>query len=342
MFNEFYQIATDLKAQGEPFAAVTVVRNEAPSSGKTGDKAIVKSDGILRGWVGGGCIYSIMMKEVNEALLDGKPRFVRVSTTPSESGMVGIKEYKMTCFSGGAIDLYIEPVLPKPHIIVLGKSIIGRALIKIAKAADYRLTLVAEDVTAEAFPEADNIQNHFDLGKIPFNAATFIVVATQGDNDEKALNAALSVKNRYVSFISSKKKRETVFQNLMQQGITSEQLNAINAPAGFDINAKTPEEVAISILAEIIKEFRTKEVPADSFDKPKTEEAEPPKDFSFDSRPDSIINPVCGLPISKTMSKYVYEADGHLFYFCCDGCKNKFEADPQKYIDNPVPLGTGM
>ena len=125
-------------------------------------------------------------------------------------------------------------------------------------------------------------------------------------------------------------------------GHTNEQLATINSPAGLDINAKTPEEVAISILAEIIKEFRTKEVAADSFDKPQTDDKEQPKDFSFDNRPDTIINPVCGLPIAKSMSKYVYEAEGHLFYFCCDGCKNKFEADPQKYIDNPVPLGTGM
>jgi xanthine dehydrogenase accessory factor len=342
MFNEFYQIATDLKAQGEPFAAVTVVRNEAPSSGKTGDKAIVKSDGILAGWIGGGCVLSIMMKEVNEALIDGKPRLVRIGPTPTEGGVVGIKEYKMTCYSGGAIDLYIEPVLAKPHIIVLGKSIIGRALIKIAKAADYRVTVVAEDATKEIFPEADVIQTHFDLTKTTFNASTFLVVATQGDNDEKALAAALSVKCRYVSFITSRKKKDSIYSNLKLQGITDAQLKTLHSPAGLDINAKTPEEVAISILAEIIKEFRTKEVPVDSFDKPKKDEAEPPKDFSFDSRPDSIINPVCGLPISKTMSKYVYEADGHLFYFCCDGCKNKFEADPQKYIDNPVPFGTGM
>jgi xanthine dehydrogenase accessory factor len=128
MFNEFYQIATDMKAQGEPFAAVTVVRNEAPSSGKTGDKAIVNKDGILRGWIGGGCVYSIMMKEVNESLKDGKPRLVRVSPAPNEGSMVGIKEYKMTCHSGGAIDLYIEPVLPKAHIILSWANLLSAEL----------------------------------------------------------------------------------------------------------------------------------------------------------------------------------------------------------------------
>jgi xanthine dehydrogenase accessory factor len=343
MFNEFYDIAATMKAQGEPFAAVTVVRNEAPSSGKTGDKAIVNKDGILRGWIGGGCVYSIMMKEVNDALYDGKPRFVRISPSDTEGGIVsGIKTYPMTCHSGGAIDLYIEPILPKPHLIIIGKSIIGRALMRIAKAADYRLTIIANDATKEIFPEADNVQTDFDISNIPFDASTFIVVATQGDNDEKALTTALSVTCRYVGFISSRKKRDAVFENLKAQGISSAQLQAIHAPAGIDINGKTHEEVAISILAEIIQDYRTKAVDNAIFNTNTKENTEKPKDFSFDSRPDTIVNPVCGLPISKSMSKYVYESGEHLFYFCCDGCKMKFEADPQKYIDNPVPLGTGM
>jgi xanthine dehydrogenase accessory factor len=176
----------------------------------------------------------------------------------------------------------------------LGKSVIGRALIKIAKAADYRLTVVAEDASAEIFPEADTIQTHFDLSKMAFNASTFVVVATQGDNDEKALAAALSIKCRYVAFISSRKKRDTVFENLKQQGISVAQLNSIHAPAGLDINAKTHEEVAISILAEIIQEFRTKEVAADLF---KKEQAKPKQPEA----PLMITNPVCGMPISKGM-----------------------------------------
>ncbi len=336
MFNEFYQLATDLKAKGESFAAVTVVRNEAPSSGKTGDKAIVKSDGILRGWIGGGCVHSIMMKEVNESLVDGKPRFVRISPSPTEGVTSGIKEYKMTCHSGGAIDLYIEPVLPKPHLIIIGKSINGRALMRIAKAADYRITLVADDATPEVFPDADVLTTDFDVSKLAFNASTFLIVATQGDNDEKALAAALSVKCRYVGFISSRKKREAVFSYLKQTGVTDAQLAAIHAPAGIDINGKTPEEVAISILAEIIQEFRMHDVESDFFDKNEEKTAKKAE------KPDIITNPVCGMPISKSMAKYTIEYEGQPIYFCCDGCKIKFDADPKKYMDNPVPVGTGM
>ena len=336
MFNKFYQLATDLKAKGESFAAVTVVRNEAPSSGKTGDKAIVKSDGILRGWIGGGCVYSIMMKEVNESLADGKPRFVRISPSPTEGVVSGMKEYKMTCHSGGAIDLYIEPVLPKPHLIIIGKSVIGRALMRIAKAADYRSTLVADDATPEVFPDADVLTTDFDLSKQTFNAATFLIVATQGDNDEKALAAALAVKCRYVGFISSRKKRDIVFEYLKQNGFSDTQISAIHAPIGLDINGKTPEEVAISILAEIIQEFRTHDIESDFFEK-KGE-----KQSKTAEKPESITNPVCGMPISKGMAKYTIEYEGQPIYFCCDGCKIKFDADPDKYMKSPAPVGTGM
>jgi xanthine dehydrogenase accessory factor len=336
MFNEFYQIATELKAQGDPFAAVTVVRNEAPSSGKTGDKAIVKSDGILRGWIGGGCVHSIMMKEVNESLLDGKPRLVRISPNATEGVVLGIKEYKMTCHSGGSIDLYIEPVLPKPHLIVIGKSVIGRALMRIAKAADYRITLIADDATPEVFPDADVLTTDFDVSKQTFNASTFLIVATQGDNDEKALAAALSVKCRYVGFISSKKKRDAVFTYLKETGISDAQLAAIHAPIGLDINGKTPEEVAISILAEIIKEFRNETISPDFFKKKGMFE------LTVVEKPQSVINPVCGMSISKNSAKYTIEHNGQPIYFCCDGCKIKWDADPEKYIKNPVPVGTGM
>jgi YHS domain-containing protein len=149
---------------------------------------------------------------------------------------------------------------------------------------------------------------------------------------EQALKTALSVNCRYVSFITSRKKKESVYQNLKQFGLTEAQLSVIRAPAGLDIHAKTPEEVAISILAEIIQVFRTQEVPKNGFEKPK-------------SKPQMITNPVCGMPISAGMAKYTLERDGQLVYFCCDGCKIKFDEDPDKYRANfktDKPNDSGM
>jgi xanthine dehydrogenase accessory factor len=329
--NEFYETAVEMKARGEPFAAVTVVRNEAPSSGKRGDKAIVGRDGVLQGWIGGGCVYAIVMKEVGEALADGKPRLVRVSPEPQTAASEGVKEYKMTCHSGGSIDLYIEPVMPQPHLIVLGKSVIGRALLKVAKAVGYRLTVVNEDAAPAAFPDADAWRTHFDLSGIQFDAATFIVVATQGDNDERALEAALSVTCRYVGFVGSRKKRDGVFDYLKTKGFEDPQLAAVHAPVGLDIAGKTPEEVAVSILAEIIAEYRTKDTSHLNFPAPQKapRETAPVPD---DGLPQIITNPVCGMPISRGMAKYILEHKGETFYFCCDGCKVKFEAEPEKYV----------
>ena len=331
MSNEIYEMATDLILQGEPFATVTVVRNEAPSSGKTGDKAIVNKTGVLKGWVGGGCVYSIVLKEVTEALDDGKPRLVRVSPTPSSAPSRGVKEYKMTCYSGGEVDLYIEPVMPKPHLVIIGKSIIGRALMKAAKAIDFRLTVINEESNQEVFPEADHHQTAFNLEGISFNKHTFIVVATQGDNDERGLQTALGVKCRYVGFIASRKKRDGVFANLLKLGASQEQLDEVHAPAGIDINGKTPQEVAISILAEIIQEYRSKEVTFESFSVPVSTIGQSHSDVQA-GKPQIITNPVCGMPISLGMAKYIIEQNGEPIYFCCDGCKIKFDAEPEKYL----------
>lgn len=332
MNNDFYATAADLKARGEPFAAVTVVRNEAPSSGKTGDKAIFGQGGVLEGWIGGGCVYSIVLKEVKEALLDGKPRIVRVSPTPQPEAPPGVREYKMTCHSGGAVDLYIEPVMPRPHLVIIGKSIIGRALLKMAKAADYRLTIMNEEATPGAFPEADQWRTGFDFSGMPVDARTFLVVATQGDRDEKALEAALSVTSRYVGFVGSRKKWATLRTGLEAKGIPAAQLDAVHAPVGLDINGKTPEEVAISILAEIIQEYRTRDVSYLSFTSPEAADVATNTDLE-ENYPLEITNPVCGMPISRGMAKYILEYKGEPIYFCCDGCKNSFEKDPELFMD---------
>ncbi|MCE7922080.1 MAG: YHS domain-containing protein [Haliscomenobacteraceae bacterium CHB4] len=332
MTDEFFTTASELKTRGEPFAAVTVVRNESPSSGKTGDKAIFGKNGLLAGWIGGGCVYSIAMKEVSDALEDGKPRFVRVSPHPKSDAPSGVKEYKMTCHSGGTVDLFIEPVMPRPHLIVLGKSVIGRALLRIAKAADFSLTIVNDEATHDAFPDADHWQTQFDLSGMAFDDRTFIVVSTQGDHDEQALEAALSVTCRYVGFVGSRKKRDGVFDYLKKKGISEARLKAVHAPVGLDINGKTPEEVAISILAEIIREYRTQDVSKIQFTATKNEPvAEQTPEESGPKRPQIITNPVCGMPISLGMAKYIVETDGDPIYFCCDGCKNKFDAEPEKY-----------
>src|SRR5215469_8272121 len=153
MFDQFVAKAAELLAKGEPFVTASVVRFEAPISGKPGDKAIIFQDGRMWGWIGGGCSQPVVVKEALKALADGQPRLIRIS--PNSSPEQGIVDYTMTCHSGGTLDIYIEPVLPKPHILILGHSPVAVALAKLGKAINYTVSVAAPEADRERFPDCD-------------------------------------------------------------------------------------------------------------------------------------------------------------------------------------------
>ncbi len=321
MFDEFLKKAEELRHQNEPFATAVVVRRKAPSSGKTGDKAIINQYGEIFGWIGGGCTKSIILKEAETALKEGKPRLVRV-TPEEEETTEGVTSYKMTCYSGGAVDVYIEPVLPRPHLVLLGKSAIAQSLARLARAMDYKVTAVAPGADLNTFGKVDELHTKLDLAPVRFSGQTFVVVATQGEQDEQAIMEALKKAAPYIAFVSSRKKWDVIRSFLADSGFNDDQLAAIQSPAGLNINAKLPEEVAISILAEIIQINRSREFafrPAEE-----KNQAVP--------QPSLYINPVCGIPVDRATAKYVLEFEGEKIYFCCDGCKAQFEENPAKYM----------
>src|SRR5277367_2429036 len=141
MFDQFLSKAEELLAKDQPFAVAVVVRYQAPISGKPGNKAIIFPDGKMWGWIGGGCAQPVVIKEALKALADGQPRLIRIS--PSSSPEEGIVDYTMTCHSGGTLDIFIEPVLPKPQILILGRSPVGQTLARLAKAINYSVSVVA-------------------------------------------------------------------------------------------------------------------------------------------------------------------------------------------------------
>ncbi len=319
MLDEFLTQYNHLRQQNELFATATVVWREAPSSGKAGDRAIIDSKGEVTGWVGGGCTKGIVLKEASAAMQEGRPRLVRVSPDPNATPQTGIKEYQMTCQSGGSVDIFIEPVMPKTHLIIMGKSAIAQALAAAAKLLDYKLTVMAMGITEGTFAGVDDLKMAFNFAKISVNKHTFVVVATQGEQDEMALKAALKAPLPYLAFVASRKKRDAVFSYLRSAGISESELSVIKTPAGIDIKAKTPYEVAISILAEIIQVVRSQPT-----------QPEAPKNLIGDDK--FYINPVCQIPVDKTAPKHIVEYKGETVYFCCDGCKVKFDAEPGKYI----------
>jgi xanthine dehydrogenase accessory factor len=328
MFNNFLKTTSDLYDSKEAFALAFVVNRTNPSSGKPGDKAIIQQDGKIIGWIGGGCTRGIILKEAATAMQDGKPRLVRISPEGEASNDENVKEYRMTCHSGGSVEVYIEPVLPRPQILIMGRSHVAMALSRISKAMDYTINVFAAGADEVAFPDADGVFQT-ELNPEVITPNTCIVVCTQGENDEKALEQALNSGASYVSFIASRKKANAVFANLRGMGLKMDQLKKIKTPAGLDINAKLPEEVAISILAEIIA-FIRKEDKVEAM----------PQVTPMAGNADIFINPVCDVPVQKSTAKHVIEYKGKNVYFCCDGCKVTFEKDPEKYASKLEAVAT--
>lgn len=334
MLDKFLEKTQELSRNNEPFCIAVVVRREAPSSGRIGDKAVINKLGEIMGWVGGGCVKSIIIKEAEDAMKTGKARLVRVGKTQSDNEQEDVKEYKMTCLSEGTVEVFIEPVMPAPHLLVMGYSAISRALVKLGKAAGYRVTAVAPDARPGSFENVDELITQLNLQQVKTTGASFIVVATQGEQDEKALQEALSKPQAYIGFVASRKKKAQVMKFLLQAGLDKEKTDSIKSPAGIDINAKTPEQVAISILAEII-EVQNNLPSAAGFTRydETREEAGKPKFY---------INPVCGIPVDINNPKHVIDYHGEAVYFCCDGCKVKFEEAPDMYMRKDRPIPTGM
>ncbi len=328
MFDRFLNKAAELLAKGETFVTASVVRFQAPISGKPGDKAIIFADGKMWGWIGGGCAQPVVIKEALKALADGKPRLVRISPTAAPED--GIVDYTMTCHSGGTLDIYIEPVLPKPHILIFGRSPLAQTLARLGKTVGYRISVVACGADQEQFPDVDLLRADSNLGELKIGRETFIVVSTQGEGDEEALEQAARTNAAYVAFVASKVKAQKVFEYLREADVPSERVSQIRAPAGLDIHASTPEEIAVSILAEIIQLRGNRAKPVAESKK----SALPVLNLPVLHLP--VLNkeardPVCGMLVNVSGAKYKSEHNASEVYFCCAGCKQAFDRQPEKY-----------
>jgi xanthine dehydrogenase accessory factor len=317
MSNEFLEQYKELIQEKIPFATAIVVNRVEPSSGKPGDKAIILQDGTIKGWIGGGCTRGIVLKEALLAIQQGKPRLVNISPDAMAATTHGVVSYTMTCQSGGSVSVYIEPMLPRPHILILGKSHIAMALAKLSKVTGYDVTVLSKGLDKDGFPTIDKLIDSDQLDPSLLSPNTYIVVCTQGENDALALLQAVKSGADYVSFVSSYKKANSIYNELRKQGVSFEELEKIKTPAGLKINAKLPEEVAVSILAEIITRLR--EVKKDSGAESKLNLEE------------YFINPVCNVPILKSTAKHIINYKGKDYFFCCDGCKVAFDLEPEKY-----------
>jgi xanthine dehydrogenase accessory factor len=254
------------KSSGVPFALATVVRTVAATAAKAGAKAVILPDGtISEGWIGGGCARAAVLKAARDALADGKSRLVSVQPPDALDGQGlnageeqgGVRFAKNMCPSEGTMDIFVEPVLPRPRVVICGSSPVAVAIADLAKRSGFAVTVCAPAPEQLAFADADRRIEGFAL-PVDESATRYVVVSTQGRGDEAALAAALAVDVDYVAFVGSRKKADALKAALAQRGISGERLSQLKAPAGLDLGAITPDEIAISILAEIVAVRRGK------------------------------------------------------------------------------------
>lgn len=258
---DILDLMNDYKSRGEPFALATVVRTVSVTAAKAGAKAVILADGtITDGWIGGGCARGAVLKAAREALADGQSRLVSIqpddqlSQHQVKAGEVreGVIYAKNMCPSQGTMDVFVEPVLPRPNLLICGASPVAMALADLARRMGFFITVCAPSAEHAGFADADRL---IDGYAVPADGSErdFVVIATQGRGDSAALKAAVQAPSRYLAFVGSRKKAAALKADLVENGIPPAQLENIHAPAGLNLGAITPNEIAFSIVAEMIE-----------------------------------------------------------------------------------------
>jgi xanthine dehydrogenase accessory factor len=310
--NSLARRAESLRRAGElaqaerPFAVVTVVRTEPSTSARTGNRAIVFPDGSMEGWVGGGCIQPTARREGLAALEDGEPRLVRV-TPDTAASQHNVRMARMTCASEGTADLYVEPFLPRPTLVVAGDSPVTATLAAIASPLGFRLLMM--DAGSKLTP-----------GEVPYPQDSWMVVATYGEFDEDAVEAGIRLSLPYVGLVASARRAGLVLSRLQARGLEEGDLAVVRSPAGLPLGTSGQEGISLSVMAEI-SSLRAQSRPSISGaqERESTEE------------PDEAVDPVCGMAVEVASARHVVEHGGTRYYFCCAGCRRVFEQEPEKY-----------
>lgn len=247
---EVLALAAKLSARGDPHVLLTVVRAVRPTSGKPGDKALLTATGQWTGWVGGSCAEPSARRLAAAALRSGEPTLLRLTNDKQEQGSVGVEVLPMSCFSGGALDIFIEPQCQQTRLYLLGKSPVTEALARLGAAMCYRV------FQSDELPVLQGSNAGDQWPETPPGDAV-VVVACHGRKERPALQWALQGNPRYVGLVASRKRCVAVSQSLTEAGVSAAALKRLDSPAGLDIGGRGPEEVALSILAGAVKKRRS-------------------------------------------------------------------------------------
>ena len=318
---EILALADRLAQAGEPFALATVVWARAPSSGKPGATALITADRRVVGRIGGACAEPTVIREALRTLENGTPRLLFLGTADdlAKHQRDGVVTVPIACQSEGALEVYVEPVLPSPHIIVIGRSPAAETLAALALQLGWRSSVYDADATPAGAHGVDRMLDEAAVGP-----TSMVVVATQGHYDEDAVRAALATAAAYVGLVASRKRADSVLGYLRDRGVSDDDLARVHAPAGLDLGRVEPREIAVAILAELVQ------LRAEGMFPVVTEEPT----FRHEE-----IDPVCGMTVDVADARFRTTHEGRTYYFCSAGCMATFEGDPVAYAVSATNTG---
>jgi xanthine dehydrogenase accessory factor len=325
----------ELARSGQPFALATVVWRQGPSSSKQGSRAIITSDGQLDGWIGGACAEPVVIREAKQVIADGNARLLLLGR-PDQFGTAvpeGMTVVPISCQSEGALEVYIEAVLPVPHLVIVGSSPMAHTLAQLARSLDWLTDLVSP----REFTAAGAGQQWAD-------ERSMVIVATQGHGDEDMIERAAALRPAYLGLVASRRRGEAVLGYLAERGVPQDQLDRVHAPAGLDLGRTTHEEMAVAILAELVQLRAAGALPTVLAHNPAPAPRGEP-DAAQSPGPDDghrtglqlleAVDPVCGMTVTPDGAGLPAEYGGSTYYFCCAGCRRTFEESPDAYVRTP-------
>jgi len=308
---ELLGLAQELQQRGESYAMVTVVRTEAPSSAFAGAQALVRGDGSLHGWIGGGCARAVVVQAALEAIERGAPRLVHIGNEP-DAPATDIETHRMPCASNGAIELFVHPFPNAPLLLILGSTPVAACARGFGQQLGLRVSSQAQD-----------------------GAPQVALVATQGDGDMAALEAALAGPARRVLMIASDRKAQRLREQLRQRGVSEERLAALEAPAGPDIGARTPAEIGLAAIAGVVAWWRTADRPMATVPPARPQAPAAPAPVA------AALDPVCGMSVDLGRPHHTLDLEVVRWHFCGEGCKAAFARDPARYTGSRASAPQG-
>jgi xanthine dehydrogenase accessory factor len=317
MTPDLLAVATDLGRRHRPYVLATVVWSRRPTSGRQGSHAIIEADGTVHGWIGGACAEPTVLREARRVMNDGAPKLLHLGPEHElDAPLRGdVLQVPIACASEGALEVFMEPVLPQPHVVLVGRSPAVRTLVELLAALDWRVGVV-DPGPEDLAPTVPVVASLADAG---VDGATAVVVATQGHDDEAALEAALATDAAWIGLVASRRRGETLLGYLRDRGYDAAQLERIRTPAGLDLGRVEHREIGVAILAELVALKAAGDLVGPG--------------AGVAPEPTTATDPVCGMEVEVAAARFASQHQGQRIVFCCPACKRLFDEDPARYLD---------